>query len=41
VYVGFEVLTEVATKSSIFWDITPRSSLKEQGAEENIWIEER
>jgi hypothetical protein len=28
IYVGLEVLTAVAMKSSIFWDITPRSPLK-------------
>jgi hypothetical protein len=27
-YEGFEVLTAVVTKSSIFWDITPCSPLK-------------
>jgi hypothetical protein len=27
-YAGFEVLTEVLMKSSIFWDITPCSPLK-------------
>jgi hypothetical protein len=27
-YVGFEVLTAVVMKSSIFWDITPCSLLK-------------
>jgi hypothetical protein len=26
--VGFEVLTDVVMKSSIFWDITPCGSLK-------------
>jgi hypothetical protein len=26
IYVGFEVLTPVVMKSSIFWDITPCSS---------------
>jgi hypothetical protein len=28
IYVGFEVLTAVVMKSSIFWDTTPRSPLK-------------
>jgi hypothetical protein len=28
-YVGFEVLTEVVMKTSIFWDITPCSPLKD------------
>jgi hypothetical protein len=27
-YVGFEVLTAVVMKSTIFWDITPCSPLK-------------
>jgi hypothetical protein len=27
-YVGFEVLTEVVMKSSVFWDIMPYSPLK-------------
>jgi hypothetical protein len=27
-YVGFEVLTAVVMKSTIFWDITPCSLLK-------------
>jgi hypothetical protein len=27
-YVGFEVLTAVVMKSSIFWDITPCNPLK-------------
>jgi hypothetical protein len=27
-YVGMEVLTEVAMKSTLFWDITPCSPLK-------------
>jgi hypothetical protein len=27
-YVGFEVLTAVAKKSSVFWDMTPCSPLK-------------
>jgi hypothetical protein len=28
IYVGFEILIAVVTKSSIFWDITPCSPLK-------------
>jgi hypothetical protein len=28
VFVGFEVLTAVVMKSSVFWDITPCSPLK-------------
>jgi hypothetical protein len=27
-YVGFDILTSVVVKSSIFWDITPCSPLK-------------
>jgi hypothetical protein len=30
-YVGFEVLTAVFMKSTIFWDITPCSPLKDNG----------
>jgi hypothetical protein len=32
--VGFEVLTAVVMKSSIFWDIMPRSPLKVNDASE-------
>jgi hypothetical protein len=28
IYAGFEVLTAVVMKSTIFWDITPYSPLK-------------
>jgi hypothetical protein len=31
-YAGFEVLTAVVMKGSIFWDKTPRSSLKFNGS---------
>jgi hypothetical protein len=30
-YAGFEVLTEVVMKSSVFWDVKPYSPLKVNG----------
>jgi hypothetical protein len=35
-YVGFEVLTVVVVKSTIFWDITPCSPLKINVLEEHV-----
>jgi hypothetical protein len=35
-YVGFEVLTAVGMKRSVFWDITPRSPNSTDVSEGNI-----
>jgi hypothetical protein len=36
IFVGFEVLTPVVMKSSVFWDITPCSPLKVNRREEYV-----